>query len=340
MSVNKLLNLFLFFIFFSAPAIAEYSDQWMHQCIDLAINTRFGEAEKLIKNRIANGDSGIVEFFMLSSVLNSKMTHFENQLDHTDFINAINKAISKADYNLANPEHNGGMSRARLLFYRGSAYGYLGLYQGQTNSWFDALDNGMQSVSDLKEAVALDSTIYEAHLGIGVYQYWRSTKLKYLYWMPFIEDQRMEGIRNIKKAVQYDNPSRYMAMHQLIYILLNFGLKDEAVPYAEEVIKVYPNSTFMWWAYAHTWYMRHEYPKAVDAYKHLLSLLHSLPGQNSMHILACHAKLAEIYFKLGQPLASRDEAELAIRLAQGQTLSKEGRKSVEKAIRILDDLKD
>ncbi len=311
---------------------AQDSDSWIDRSIDLTINTHFTEAESLLNAKISAGDSTAEVYFFLASVLNSKMTHFENQADETVFLYALNRVIAKTETEIA---QGSTAEQARAFFYRGSAFGYKAFYEGQTGNWLDAVSDGLKSVENLKHSVKLDSTLYDAYLGIGVYQYWRSTKLKYLLWMPFIEDTRLQGIENIRKAAAKSKHSRYMAMHQLIYILLNYGNKDEALKYAREVIRVYPNSTFMWWAYAHTWYMRHEYPKALAAYGHLLILLKNLPEQNPSHVVSCYARLAEIYHKMGKITESRREAARALKSAAGLPLSPQGRKSVEKANRIL-----
>lgn len=326
--------LLLHLLFKPSPLTAEDSGNWIDQSIDLTINTHFAKAESLLNAKISAGDSTAEVYFFLASVLNSKMTHYENQADEALFLNALNRVLVKTD--VEELEKN-VENQARAYFYRGSAFGYKAFYEGKNGNWLDAVSDGLKSVDNLKHAVELDSTLYDAYLGIGVYQYWRSTKLKYLLWMPFIEDTRLQGIINIRKAAAKSKHSRYMAMHQLIYILLNYGNKEEALQYAREVIRVYPNSTFMWWAYAHTWYMRHEYPKAVEAYGHLLILLKNLPEQNPSHVVSCYARLAEIYNKMGKIPEARKEAKQALKAAKGIPLSSQGQKSLKKAENILVD---
>lgn len=324
--------LVLLLLFFPAGRSlqAAPADDWIARTIDLTINTRFKEAESLLRTRIAAGDSSADVYFYLASVFNSKMTHFENHADEKPFLAALNKVLLKT-------AADSDTEKARALFYRGSALGYKAFYEGQSGNWFDAVRDGLKSVDNLKRAIDVDSTLYDACLGIGVYQYWRSTKLKFLLWMPFIEDTRLQGIKNIRKAAAKSKYSRYMAMHQLIYILLNYGNKDEALHYAREVIRVYPNSTFMWWAYAHTRFMRHEYPKALTAYRHLLTLLTELPEQNASHVVSCRARMAEIYDKMGKKREARQEARRALEAAKGVPLSSQGQKSLKKAQLLLAD---
>ena len=216
---------------------AQDKDNWISRSIRLTINARFTQAESLLVNRIAAGENTAEVHFYLSSVLNSKMTHYESRIDEARFLNSIDKVIQKTDSALVHNGNNTNKQTARLLFYRGSAFSYRAFYLGQTGHWLEALQDGSKSIGDLEQAVELDSTIYEAYLGIGVYQYWKSTKLKFLFWTPFVDDVRLTGIEQIKKTVHSNTPARYLAMHQLVYILLDYGGMDEALVYARQGIE-------------------------------------------------------------------------------------------------------
>lgn len=338
--VNKSLPSLFTFLFclalFYHPLLgADSENEWIQHSIDLTINTRFAEAESLLYGRIEQGDSTVESWFFLASMLNSKMTHYENLVPAGPFLEAIEKVRSKIIISDSVRNLADSLAQAKQYFYRGSALGFLAFYQGQNGDWFDAIDNGMQSIDDLEQALTLDSTLYDAWLGIGVYQYWRSTRLKFLFWTPFVEDLREQGIANIRKAAQKSTYSRYMAMHQLVYILLNYGAMDEALLYARELIRKYPKSVFMYWAYAHSWYMRHDYEKAAKAYEHLLTLLDHSVEQNPNHIISCRARLAEMYQHTGHPEQAVMEALKSVKQAQKTRLSKEGQKGLEKAQRVL-----
>jgi tetratricopeptide (TPR) repeat protein len=274
------------------------SPLWVEDVMEWTINGQFARAEHFLQEQIAATDSALAPCFYLSSVLNSKMTDHESYADAPQFVRLLHFIIGQSSQQLkASPADS---LRARLYFYRGSAYGYLAYYQGQTGQWFKALKNGLKAVDNLKKAVALDSTLYEAYLGLGTYKYWRSTKLKFALWLPFVPDTRKEGISDIKRAVRSPSNSRYMAMHQLIYILTDYGKYDEALAYAQEALKAFPNSVFMQWAYAHTYFKAHRYPQALAAYEHLLELIEAQPQVNASHWLACQVRIAEILRRLGR----------------------------------------
>ena len=285
-------SLILLFFFFISSLSAQ---EWIKTCIDLTINTKFSQAESLLTTRMDNGDSSLEVYFYYASVLNSKMTHFENNADQKAFYSALNKVIEKGKQRL-DEDNLDSRTRGKLLFYIGSAYGYLGFYQGQIGEWFSAVRNGSKAHDFLDRAVDTDSTEWDAYLGLGAYKYWLSTKV---HWIPFIPDEREEGIALIKKTIRHNAKSRFMAMHQLVYILLDYGDYDQAEEIAKKLVDNYPQSQFMYWAYTHVYMKKKDFPRAIAAYRKLLELIESDPDANPNHRITCLARLADIYARSG-----------------------------------------
>lgn len=304
---------------------------WVDRTIDLTINNKFDEAKAIIDHRLANGDSSVKIYFYFASILNSELTHFEFQIDDSQFLNVLDTVIEKAERQLERTASGDSARLARLYFYRGNAAGYKAYHLGRKGSWYSAFDHGLQAIGDLNRAVAYDSTLYDAYLGIGAYKYWSSTKLKYLLWIPLIPDQRDQGIRYLKKAVRHGAHGKYMGMHQLIYILLDYNKFGEALGYARAVVEAYPESQFMWWANAHTYYKMHDYPEAVRAYKKLLRLIESDDASNPMHWLSCQVRLAEIYKKMNEPDHCRRHCLKALGRNFNNQITDKGREKLEQA---------
>ncbi|MBD3226219.1 MAG: hypothetical protein GF313_15940 [Caldithrix sp.] len=326
-------KVFLIIILLSRGGITE-PPEWVKKSIDLTINTQFDSAEVLLLERISSDSTSLMARFYYASVLNSKMTHFENQTDAAVFKKTLAKIITDAEQMLER-DHLNPHRKSRIHFYRGSAYGYLGFFQGQNGQWYNALKNGMKSVDDLKTALQLDSTLYDACLGLGVYKYWRSTKLKFLLWLPVVPDQREEGIQLIKKAIEHDAVSKFMAIHQLIYILVDYGAYDEAAKYAEIAVNAYPESQFMYWANAHTYFKMHDYPKAVDRYQRLLKLIESDDKANPMHWLICKHRIAKIQFRMDKYAKAQTTWQELFARNFDSSISDEGRKKLREARTLL-----
>ncbi len=342
MSLKYLISPILFLSLFIALAgklsfgqSDSLSEDWIQQSIDLTINGKFKEAEDLLQKRIENGHGGLETYFYYASLLNSKMTHYEDFHNDSLFLIVIDSVIKKADRLLKN-KITDSSGTARILFYKGSAVGYLAFYQGQVGKWMAAFNNGVEAIDYLEQAVSYDSLFYDAYLGIGVYKYWKSTKLKAVLWLPFLKDERAEGIRLIRRATDHDARSRYMGMHQLIYILLDYGDFYRAKQYALQAVKKYPHSQFMQWAYAHTLYKMHDNQNAIETYRHLLKMIDKDPQANPSHKVTCRLRMAEIFARMNDIASCRRQCEIISNDFIRDKLTDNGRKDYDKAIELLE----
>ena len=268
---------------------------WIEEGIELTINNRFEEAEVYLQLQIKNNPADYRTYFYYAAVLNSKMTHFETTDDEESFDWALEKTIKIIDSILALNNTIDDSTYAQHLFYLGSAFGYRAFFQGQNKNWLAALSNGVKSNRTLQKAVEFDSTCYDAYLGIGVFKYWRHSILKYFAWLPFVPDERDEGINLIKKSIQHSRYSKYLARQQLVYILVHYSKPEEAISYAQEITERYPDSQFMLWAAAHAYHKDGDLHNAAIAYQHLLEIITDDPDYNPQHLIKCKMKLAEIY---------------------------------------------
>jgi tetratricopeptide (TPR) repeat protein len=272
---------------------------WIRDIIDLTINTHFDQALQKLQARIDSHPQDYRGYFYLAATINSEMTHFENHENIDLFEWAIDTTIIIVDSLLEAENKLADSVIAELLFYKGSAYGYRAFVQGNQGKWLPAISNGIKSVGYLNETLELDSARYGAYLGIGVYKYWRYSRLNFISWLPFIPDDRDQGIEMIKHAAVYDTMSCYMAMHQLVYILLDYEQPQEAIKYAEKIVEKYPQSQFMWWANAHAYFKYGDYVTAESSYLQLRQLIENDKNRNLSHLFKCDFKLALIYKKLG-----------------------------------------
>jgi tetratricopeptide (TPR) repeat protein len=87
------------------------------------------------------------------------------------------------------------------LFFKGTTIGYLALYEGHHGSWVKAVFKGLEAGKLFNKAVDEDSTFYDAYLGLGNLNYWRSAKMGFITSLPFIPDRREEGITQITLAM-------------------------------------------------------------------------------------------------------------------------------------------
>ncbi len=276
------------------------SDVWIDSTIEYTINTRFDDALALIEEQLQKNPADYRAHFYLAATLNSRMIHFENLDDAGLFEESIDSTIRIVEEHLAAAPALTAPMKAELLFYLASAYGYRAYFQGRSGKWLPALSNGIKANNLFNDAVDIDSTMYDAYLGIGTFRYWRYSKLDFISWLPFIPDDRDEGIALIRKCIAQRTRSQYLALHQLTYILIDYGDTDAAVEVGKQLVRRYPKSQFMWWAAARAYEKNKDYLQAVNAYNQLMELLEQDPKANPNHIVKCGLKLAEAYQQAGE----------------------------------------
>lgn len=323
-------------LIFSAP-LSAVENTWIEDGIDLTINNNFNQAVIHFKSEIDKRNADYRAYFYLAATYNSQMIHFENWENEDNFREAIDKTINIIEQHLTDEVSIIDSLRAEFLFYLGSAYGYQAYFEGQTGEWISALSHGLKSSKLLNQAIAIDSSLYDAYLGIGTYKYWRYSKLNFITWLPFIPDDREEGIDMIKKAVMNSRYSKYLAMHQLVYILLDFGRMEEAVYYAEKLIKRYPQSQFMWWAVAHAYFKSNKLLEAEKTYLKLLQLIKKDAERNPSHLLNCKLKLATIYKRMENMDACQQQCKELILFAQNISLNDKDEERLDQAQKILEE---
>jgi len=321
--------LFTVSILTTANSVA--ADSWIKKTIDLTINTSFDEALHTIREQIKKDSTDYRAWFYLAATYNSRMTHFENQADLTAFDQAIERTVSLVENELDNGTDIPDSVKAQLFFYLGSAYGYRAYVQGRAGQFIGAVSNGIKSIGYLNDSLEKDSTLYGAYLGIGVYKYWRYSRLGFISWLPVIPDDREQGIAMIKVAVANDSLSRYMAMHQLIYILLDYGKTTEALKYARLVVQKYPESQFMWWANAHAYYKQGDLRQAENSYRHLYRLIKDDKHKNINHLLKCQYRRAEIARQLNEYDQCIDYCETILNYSQKSDLNDDAREILSEA---------
>jgi len=288
----------LYFLLLYGLQVNAGNNGWIRETIDYTINTKFDQALQIVNEKIKADSNDYRAQFYLAATLNSKMTHFESQEDADYFNKAIDKTLFLVEAQLENGQELEDSVKAELLFYEGSAYGYRAFFQGNNGNFLAAISNGLKSVGSLNQTLEIDSTLYGAYLGIGVYKYWRYSRLKFISWLPFVPDDRDEGITMIKLAIAFDPFSRYMAMHQLVYILLDYGRYEEAIYFAEKIVEKYSESQFMWWANSHAYFKNKDFEEAKLSYQRLYALISEDENRNISHLLKCKYKLAVVYNEL------------------------------------------
>lgn len=149
-------------------------------------------------------------------VLYAEINDNENTKQLDRFHELIDSTVKGMErYLKQNPDDKWG------YFFTGIAMGYWALYEGYHGNWLKAVLKGLAAGKHYSRAIELDSTFYEAYLGLGTLNYWRSAKIGFARNLPFIADRREEGIRQIQLAADSSRYSVLPAINGLAWIYIN-----------------------------------------------------------------------------------------------------------------------
>lgn len=194
-------------------------------------------------------------------------------------------------------------------YYRGTMLGYDSYARAMRGDWFGAASKGMSSASDFRRAVAADSSFYDAYAGIGTYAYWKTRKIEFLAWLPFIGDRREEGIRYLILCTERGAYNRFTAMSSLVSIYLDDGKVSEAAHIAAEALRSYPENRLFLWGLATALDQSGDTSGALGAYQRLLASIVSDQKENSYNELVCRLNMIKLKATTRKVLEMKSEFE-------------------------------
>jgi tetratricopeptide (TPR) repeat protein len=184
-------------------------------------------------------------------------------------------------------------------YFLGLSEGYISYYEGLNGSWINSLKEGINSASNFEECLKMNPEFIEAYSGLGNYKYWKSKKTGFLNWLPFVHDDRAEGIGYLEKAVDKSSYNNYLAVNSLIWIYIDKKNYDNAVRISEKALSEYPKSRFFKWGLARA-FEDLDGLKAISNYYEILNSYSNLNSMNRYNEIVLKHLIAQQYEKLGE----------------------------------------
>ena len=270
-------------------------DSLIGRGIDQSIRQNYAEAESTFSKIIRLEKNHPRGYFFLAAVVQSKMMDFETDRWEESFLSLLKKAEHYAKKLIKQNKQN-----AWAHFYLGSVFSYRAFYNGKSKEYISAIKYGLAGISSLEKAIKLDSTVYDAYFGIGSYKYWRSKLTRYFNWLPLISDERKPGIEMVKLSAQKGKYTKYAAINELTWILIDDGKVTEALKWAKLGLQNYPHSRFFLWGAAKSYYNLNQFNRALEYYNIILTSVKNEEINNHYNEIICYYKIAQCYFHLEQ----------------------------------------
>jgi len=161
-------------------------------------------------------------------------------------------------------------------FFLATADGYDAFERVERGDWLGGIRKAMASASTYEQIVQKDSSFYDAYIGIGTYQYWRSRKTAFIRWLPFVRDDRELGIKMLIAGAERSEYSRSTAISALISIYLDAEKYQDVEKWAKRGLDLYPENRVFLWGLATALDRQKHSASAIEAYSGLLeNILHA-----------------------------------------------------------------
>ena len=287
-----------------------YADTMLRQIVQLGI-------EHTIRERYAIADSMFAALskqfpqspigpLFRAAVLQTRMIDREDGRQAEELQQLLDEAIDKSQQWRENAPGD-----PEPLFYQAVAYGYGAVHESHWGGWFAALKQGLKAANRFKEIIELDPTFMDAYVGLGNYLYWKSAKMSFITWLPFVPDDREKGIAYLQRAAEKGVFAAQTARTSLMWAYLDFGLPNNTLEIAEQLHQEYPESKVFWWGIGLASYESYRWRECIAAFDSLEARYSAEGPGNYFNLIMCAYYKAKAAHEAGDFARCREECRKA-----------------------------
>lgn len=183
-------------------------------------------------------------------------------------------------------------------YYEALIFGYKAYYYSISGSLIAAFSDGVQCLRSFHKCLEIDPNFYEAYTAMGTYNYWKSARSKAFLWLPFVADNREEGIKYLERAVESSTYNKHLAAYSLVWIYIDYGENQKAIDLSIKSLQEFQDSRFFKWGLARA-YKAIDKNKTIDVYYDLLRSVETLENSNLFNNVVLMHKIAMLYDEIG-----------------------------------------
>ena len=219
--------------------------------------------------------------------------------------------------NLAKKQIKKDKNSAILHLCLGGGHGLKSFCDVTSDKLVSGIQDALSGVGEFSKALELDSSLADAYIGVGAYDYF---KYRMLFLMPWARDSQWE--EEIKTAGSKSKYLSVLAKAGYAGLLTEEKRFDEAVAVSSELIDSFPESRTFRWLRVKALVGDKNWKNARTDYEKLLEL--TLAGQpgNLYNESCCRIGLAEALFALGKKEACKKQCEEIITLPPNSKIKK------------------
>jgi len=205
----------------------------------LMVRQKYTDAAREITAVLRNNPGNIDAMYTMAAIEQTRILDYESyNIDGTRFISLADSLLTVLDGRLAALR---GSDSLRCLFYRANIFGGISLMHAKRGAWMEGAKTAMTAAGIYKQVRKADPGHLGAELGLGIYDYYFGTSLK---WIPFAGSGSVErGLASMERALRAPFPFDHAAKSSYCWMLIDRKQYKKADSLAHSVLKEIPTGT-------------------------------------------------------------------------------------------------
>lgn len=228
---------------------------------------RYEKAESTFNMVIEKYPGSPVGYFFKGALYDYYMLDFSVDSKESLFYSLMDSTIKKA-----REFSNDDSSKAWAYFFMGSAYGYEAMREGRKRKFLTAIPHGIKALKYLKKSVNLKPDLYDAYLGIGIFEFAMAELPKFIKWLAAGNVTKEEALEKMELAATKGYFARELAMDALAWTESYLGNTKRGLELSKQLLEKYPESRSFRWTLAYSQRRAGKWKDALHTYLEILSL--------------------------------------------------------------------
>jgi len=205
----------------------------------LMVRQKYAEAVRETEAVLRNDPGNIDALYTLAAIEQTRILDYESYaVDGARFISLADSLSETLDRRQA--ALRGGDS-LRCLFYRANLLGGISLMHAKRGAWMEGAKTAMAASGMYKQVKKIDPGHLGAELGLGIFDYYFGTSLK---WIPFASGGSVErGLESVERALRAPFPFDHAAKSSYCWMLIDRKQYKKADSLAHTVLREIPTGT-------------------------------------------------------------------------------------------------
>ena len=276
----------------------------------LMVRQKYVEAEEQIRGILKREPGNIDALYTLAAIEQTRILDYEAYTIYGKRFQALADSLLSA-LEARQPRLRGDDS-VRCLFYRANILGGMGVIQAKRGAWIDGARSAMGASGLYKQVKKADPNHRGADLGLGVFDYYFGTSLK---WIPFAGGGSVDrGLEALERALNAPFPFNNAAKSTYSWILIERKQFKRADSLAASALAETPGNTIFLRIRAHIALWTGCYDDALVLGRKLAAASEARAPVNWSDLMASYYIISSALDNLGRKADAYAEANKALGL--------------------------